>query len=99
MDTRTAANDVEAQVARIKTHAPEVYKAIQAKAQEIGTEAFRLVRRGLRGEPNCFYAVEQGTVYGAPFTGLQGAGWIAQQIAQFGCAHVCIFPEVSNGTN
>jgi hypothetical protein len=41
----------------IKTQMPMVYGAIQDKAEEIGKEAFAIVRKGLRGEPNCFYAL------------------------------------------
>jgi hypothetical protein len=52
----------------IKTQMPMVYGAIQDKAQEIGKEAFALVRKGLRGEPNTFYAFERGYVVGTPFS-------------------------------
>lgn len=82
---------------------PETYRAIQAKAGKIGNEAYALVKRGLRGEPNCFWASERGMVMGTPFTHVQGAGWIADQIRQFGCLHVCTFPllpsEVTDGTH
>ena len=54
--------NVEQEIADIKAHMPEVYQAIKDKADEIGKEAYALVRRGLRGEPNCFYAFERGWV-------------------------------------
>jgi hypothetical protein len=52
----------------IKTQMPMVYGAIQDKAQQIGKDAFALVRKGLRGEPNTFYAFERGYVVGTPFS-------------------------------
>lgn len=92
MDTRTAAAvDVEQLVRDIRQHMPGVYAAIQAKAGEIGNEAFRLVRRGLRGEPGCFWACERGRVVGAPFHGLQIQDDVAAVMVNFGCAHVCIW--------
>ena len=51
---------IEQQIADIKAHMPEVYKSIQAKAAAIGKPAFALVRKGLRGDANCFYAFERG---------------------------------------
>ena len=65
MDTIDTKENIELQNAEIKARMPETYKAILAKAAEIGNSAFSLVRRGLRGEPNCFYAMENGHVKGA----------------------------------
>lgn len=58
----------------IKGYMPETYKCIQAKAapEQLGAAAFGLVRRGLRGEPNCFYASEGGRTVGTPFVQLDG---------------------------
>ena len=97
MDTRTTAIDVNAQISEIRDFMPETYQSIQAKAAEIGNTAFALVRRGLRGEPNCFYAVERGKVVGTPFTNLQGAGELADMVRKFGCAYVCIFQAPASG--
>lgn len=98
---------VDTKIAEIKANMPEVYKAIQAKAAQIGTRAFGLVRRGLAGQPGCFYAFENGRVVGTPFQDLSVQADIAKLMVQFGCAHVCIFamsapgivsvPEVSHG--
>lgn len=66
MDTRTAKEDVNAKIEEIKQFMPETYKAIRAKSVEIGNVAFELVRKGLRGEANCFYAFEGGRVVGTP---------------------------------
>ena len=52
---------------QIKDHMPETYKAIQEKAGKIGNEAYRLVRSGLAGKPNKFYAMERGWICGTPF--------------------------------
>ena len=78
----------------IKTFMPNVLACIRDRAQHYGPDAFTLVRRGLRGEPGCFYAIEGGHVVGTPLgmdrQALQGA---ADFMAIFGCAHVCIWPE------
>lgn len=108
MDTRTTNQDGKAEVAakidQIKQHMPEVYKCIKAKAGEIGNQAFELVRRGLRGEANCFYAFEAGHVVGTPFTLTEVSRDIAQYMVTFGCVHVCIFQaavlsEVEHGAH
>jgi len=94
MDTRTvpaAKVDVSAQIDEIKRFMPETYKAIKTKAADIGNDAFVLVRRGLRGEPNMFYAFEAGRVVGTPFSLVDVARDIAQLMVTFGCAHVCIW--------
>jgi hypothetical protein len=50
---------VEDQIAEIKRFMPLTYGAIQEKAKTMGPMAYGLVRRGLRGERNCFYARER----------------------------------------
>ena len=97
---------IEKQIAEIKAHMPEVYKSIQAKAAEIGKPAYALVRRGLRGEANCFYAFEAGRVVGTPFTLPDVSRDIAQYMVTFGVSHVSVWSEttvqptgVDHGTN
>jgi hypothetical protein len=65
MDGQAA--DIEARVREIKAHMPQTYRSIQAKAQEIGLEAYAMVRRAIGGQANLFYAVECGRVVGTPF--------------------------------
>ena len=84
-------NDVDEQIAQIKQHMPETYKSIKAKADAIGKPAFGLVRRGLRGEANCFYAFERGRVVGTPFNMTEIARDVAQYMVTFGCTYVCIW--------
>lgn len=83
MDTRPkqqqSGADVQARLDEIKRHMPETYKAIQAKATEIGNAAFRFVRKGVSGEPNQFYAIEGGRVTGTPFD----LGNVPEEIARF----------------
>lgn len=67
MDTPKATVDVEAKIAEIKAHMPSTYASIQEKARHIGGQAYELVRRGLRGERDCFYAIEAGRVVGTTF--------------------------------
>lgn len=83
--------DVTDKVNEIKRYMPETYKAIQAKAADIGNQAYELVRRGLRGEANCFYAFEGGRVVGAPFTLTDIQAEVARHMVAWGCAYVCIF--------
>ena len=91
MDRKTAKVDVNGKIEEIKQFMPETYKAIKAKSAEIGNVAFELVRRGLRGEVNCFYAFEGGRVMGTPFATGPLPDHIARLMVEFGCAFVCIF--------
>lgn len=93
MDTKAAKLDVTDKVNEIKRYMPETYKAIQAKASAIGNGAYELVRRGLRGEPNCFYALEAGRVVGTPYTLTDVQAEVAKHMVRWGCTYVCIFPE------
>ncbi len=107
MDTRTAKVDVKPLIEEIKQFMPETYKAIQQQSYLVGNGAFELVRRSLRGEPNCFYAIERGRVMGTPFAVSSITDFVARQMVEFGCAYVCIWPVpenqqtagVANGTN
>lgn len=100
MDTRTHQGqqvDVEGQIAIIKQHMPQTYQAIQDKAKEIGKDAYALVRRGIKGEPNCFYAIEAGHVVGGVFNAPGINDQIAGLMCQFGCRHLVMWgrPEQS----
>lgn len=95
MDTRTAKVDVAASIQEIKQHMPETYKSIQAKAAEIGNDVYVLVRRGLRGEPNCFWAMERGHIKGTLFDMPDVQRDVAWAMVGFGCAHACIFPAAT----
>lgn len=91
MDTRTANVDVTAKIEEIKQYMPETYKSIKTKAGSAGNVAFELVRRGLRGEVNCFYAFENGRVVGAPFNLPDITAHLALGMVEFGCSCVCMF--------
>lgn len=94
MDTRTVSPaDIDAQIVLIKGSMPETYKAIKAKAEQIGNEAFRLVRQGLAGQPCRFYAFERGRVVGTPFKGHPIEADIAQAMVQFGCGFCVVWAE------
>ncbi|MDB5848571.1 MAG: hypothetical protein JWP29_2323 [Rhodoferax sp.] len=84
-------------IEKIKRSMPNVHRAIQAKAAKVGNEAYALVRRGLRGEANCFYAFEAGQVVGTPFSVTDVMDVVAVNMVRFGCAHVCIFWEELEG--
>lgn len=96
MDARSK-TEVERLVGEIKAYMPETYKSIQAKASELGKEAFALVRAGLRGEPNKFWAMEAGRVMGTPFSMREINAEVALAMVQWGCAHVCIWWAPAQG--
>jgi hypothetical protein len=95
--------NIPEKITLIKTRMPETYQAIQDKAKVIGNDAFALVKRGLRGEPNCFWAMEAGHVVGTPFNHTEISRDVAQSMVTFGIAHVCVFAllesEVQRGSN
>jgi tRNA A37 methylthiotransferase MiaB len=90
---------VQQKIDQIKQSMPETYKAIQEKAKQIGNDAYLLVRRGLRGEPNCFWAMEGGLVMGTPFNLPDTQRDVAWAMVCFGCAHACIFCNIRNGVH
>jgi hypothetical protein len=78
----------------IKTVMPLTYRSIQNKAAQFGNDVYRLVRLGIRGQANCFWAMEGGRVVGTPFASTHPVAAVAAQgLVQFGCAHVCIVAE------
>jgi hypothetical protein len=91
MDTMDTEAAVTEGLARIKSHMPQTYKSIQEKAGAVGRVAFALVRRSLKGEANCFWAMERGNVVGTPFDDQEITRDIAQLMVQFGATHVCIW--------
>ena len=97
MDTLQTEDDkaarVQAGLLLIKDRMPGVYQSIKDKAENIGNEVYALVRKGLRGEADCFYAFECGYVVGTPFqkTGIMDA--VAATMVQWGVKHVCIFAD------
>jgi len=99
MDTTRTASEVESKIAEIKASMPETYKSINAKAQNIGREAFALVRRGLAGQPNCFWCMERGRVMGTPFAGHPIEADVALAMVQFGCSFAVVWGEVASGTH
>lgn len=98
MDT---SDEVEAQVKAgletIKGKMPETYRAVQAKAAEVGKAAFGLVRRSIKGEANCFWACERGYVVGTPFHDNEIERDVAQLMVQFGASFVCIWAKQGGG--
>ena len=96
VDSRTAAGQsgdpVREGLARIKANMPRTYADIQAQAGgPRGRATFALVRRGLRGEANCFYAVEAGHVVGAPFDQAVTADAAAVMV-RFGAEFLVMWP-------
>ena len=92
--------DVEAEIRRIKQSMPETYRSIQAKADEIGRAAYAMVRKGIAGEPDTFYAFEAGHVVGTPFAVDDISAQVAATMVRFSCASVVIWavkPEVKHG--
>lgn len=93
MDTQEQQKLIAAGIAEIKAHMPETYLAIQDRSVEIGGQAFALVRRGLKGDTNCFYAFERGRVVGTAFTGAHEGlqAEVALSMVRFGVKHVAMW--------
>ena len=86
--------EVAALTELIRTRMPDTYQAIKLKAAAIGNSAFEFVRRGLRGEANCFYAFEKGHVVGTAFSiEHQDALALATYMVQYGNTFVIIFGD------
>jgi hypothetical protein len=99
MDTSRTAADVEQAIRDIKTHMPETYQAILKRAQDsdLGRQAYSLVRRALRGEPNCFYAMERGRIVGTPFSMPDVTAEMARYMVQFGCSFLIMWQPGATG--
>lgn len=100
MDSRTAQgrqpDPVAAGLATIRADMPLTYADIQAQAKQRGNVAYALVRRSLKGEPNCFYAIEGGHVVGTPFD-QQLTAEVAQCMVAFGSGFVVFWPTPEGG--
>lgn len=90
-DKEAWAQYIDAQLALIKAHMPMTYKAVKDKAGEIGNKAYSLVRQGIVGRPNKFYAIEAGRAVGTPFVNVVGADQLADYIRQFGCTFLILW--------
>lgn len=77
--------DVNARLANIKLNMPETYAEIVDTANRKGSVAFALVRRAVRGEPNCFYAIENLRFAGTPFNLPDVHADLARYMLTFGC--------------
>jgi hypothetical protein len=88
--------EVERQLQVIRESMPQTYAAIRRKVGEIGNDAYTLVRRGVRGEPNCFYALEAGYVVGTPFKANSRGSWttFARYMVSFGVSFVIVWPRM-----
>lgn len=77
----------------MKAHMPLTMECIEDRVLHAGPEVRSLVRRALRGEPGCFYAIEGGHVMGNP-AGMDARTLkeLGEFVVVFGCAHVCIWP-------
>ena len=91
VDQDAAARQVAEGLQLIKAQMPETYRAVQAKAGEIGGDAYRLVREALRGVPSRFYAIEAGHVVGTPFDMPDVTADLARVMVQFGCRHLIMW--------
>ena len=101
MDSRTTGSktDVDRGLELIKGRMPSTYAAIKARAGAVGSVAFALVRRGLAGQPNMFWAMEGGYVVGTPFAGQAIERDVAYNMVTFGVDHVCIFGLANQGVS
>ena len=95
MDTEAQkAEKVRQQTELIKTHMPNVKQQLKDKAEELGSGVWKLMRRGMAGEPNCFYAFEARCVVGTPFAAPSVQDDVAVHLVRFGVAHVMVLADV-----
>ena len=95
MDTETAkpaVDQADQQIALIRARMPKTYAAIKAKAAEIGDGAYRLVRRGARGELKCFYACENDIKVGT-YWHLELSTDVAKLVERYGMTFVCMWGD------
>lgn len=88
-----SAAEVDAVIATIKTQMPETYNSIRDKAKTLGPATYALVRAGIKGQPNCFYAFENGHIVGTPFSLTDIARDVAQFMCTLGVQHCIVWPE------
>ncbi len=82
--------DVTDKIEMIKQRMPETYAYILSKVKTMGNTAYKQVYRGLRGEPDCFYAFEGGRVVGTPFALSDIQAEVGKHLVMWGSAFVCI---------
>lgn len=96
MDTWTLSKEqAEALVVLMRDKMPSTTARVREEATCKGNGVYAVVRRGLRGEPGCFWAIEAGHVIGTPL-GLEAVlPDVAMAMVTFGASFVCAFgPEV-----
>ena len=93
MDTLKTPAEIEAVIQTIKAHMPKTYLAIQDKAEVVGRVAFTLVRQAIKGQPNCFWAMEAGHVVGTPFQAPGIADDVARLMVTQGAGFAVIWGE------
>lgn len=98
MDADQQKAEEDRQIKLIKDRMPKVYKAIKEKADELGNDAYALVRRGIRGERGCFFASEADLKVGTYWhTELQTD--VAKLVERFGMTYVCMWPDAPREPN
>ncbi|WP_137860782.1 hypothetical protein [Variovorax sp. 3P27G3] len=92
MDADKQKAEEDRQIRLIKDRMPKVYRAIKEKADVLGNDVYALVRRGIRGEPGCFYGSESDLKVGTYWhTDLPTD--VAQLVERYGMSYVCMFPD------
>jgi hypothetical protein len=83
--------EMRARLQHIKDHMPQTYELICAKAVDMGDEVWGMVRRGVRGVPNEFWAMEAGHFAGTPFDLKKVQDEIAWGMVNFGDTFAVVF--------
>lgn len=83
--------EIRARLQHIKDHMPQTYELICAKAVDQGDAVWGMVRRGVRGEPNEFWAMEAGHFAGTPFNMQKVEDEIAWGMVNFGATFAVVF--------
>lgn len=99
MDSRQMATklQIERGLTLIKSRMPSTYKTIQDRVKVAGNVVYALVRSGLGGKPNAFWAIEGGYIVGTPFAQTNIERDVAYSMVAFGVDQVCIFGAAAVG--
>lgn len=85
--------EVELDLQDIKSKMPLTYKYITDTAARIGKAAYTQVRRGCRGQENCFFAFENGLVKGCGVNDRATMMQVVEMMVTVGVKQGCVLVE------
>lgn len=85
--------EVELDLQDIKTKMPVTYRYITDTAARIGKAAYAQVRRGCKGQENCFFAFENGLVKGCGVNDRATMMTVVEMMVTVGVKQGCVLVE------